>query len=382
MPIGAIATTTDRTIAPSVAFFFSGLFNNLSYVIMLSASKSILPNNAVSMVLLFDDLPAFLSQIVSPMLLHSVSYRSRILIIAACTVSSLCLGAACVSGHCYTYPTFLPLLSVSLTSIAFGIGESTFFSMLSVHPSSSVGWFSSGTGASGVVGAGAYYVLIHFFHASVALLLCVLLVPIHVFIFLNIVLPTTKDRQSFIRMPTSSLAMKTAASATTSNLRTLRKHWRVVLEYFAPLFFMYVITFTMNHTLMPMEVATETEYVSLYWLYQCAVFISRSSLSWLSLKRIRYVWCLVIMQSCLCCVLWLNRSGASKMLLVVSALGGGVISGMIYVNVFHILRTDGRLNQKSREIVMGLVVTATTAGPIFSALIGLALQSKLEASYT
>jgi len=354
---------------------------------MLSASESILPNNAVSMVLLFDELPAFLSQIISPMLLHSVSYRSRILIIAACTVSSLCLGAACVSGHCYTYPTFLPLLSVSLTSIAFGIGESTFFSMLSVHPSSSVGWFSSGTGASGVVGAGAYYVLIHFFHASVALLLCVLLVPIHVFIFLNVVLPTTKDRQALTRMPTtSSLATKSkpTASATTSNLRTLRKHWRVVLEYFAPLFVMYVITFTIIHTLMPVEIRTETGYVSLYWLYQCAVFVSRSSLSWLSLKRIRYVWCLVIMQSCLCCVLWLYRSNigrgdesSSRMLLSAAALEGGAISGTIYVNVFHILRTDKELDSKSREVVMGLVVVATTAGPLCSALIGLALQSKL-----
>jgi battenin len=389
MPIDT-PTTTIRTILipPSIAFFFSGLFNNFSYVIMLSASKSILPNDAVSLVLLFDDLPGFLAQIASPLLLRFVSYRLRILIIATCTVSSLCLGAACVSGHCRSYPIFLPLLSVSLTSIAFGIGESTFFSMLSVHPPTSVGWFSSGTGASGVVGAGAYYVLIHFFYSSVALLLCVLLVPIHVFIFLKVVLPMTKDRQCLTRLPTSSLAAS-AASTTTSNVGTLRKEWRVVLAYFAPLFSMYVITFTMNHTLVPMAVATEAEYVWVYWMYQCAVFASRSALSWLSLKRIRHVWWLVIVQSCLCYVLWLNLSEAgigngpsgSKVLLAVTALIGGAISGTIYVNIFHMLRTDRRLHVKSREVVMGLVVTATTAGPIFSALMGIALYSKLEKSW-
>ena len=95
------------------------------------------------------------------------------------------------------------------------------------------------------------------------------------------------------------------------------------------------------------------------------------------------------MQSCLCYVLWLNLSEAgigngpsgSKVLLAVTALIGGAISGTIYVNIFHMLRTDRRLHVKSREVVMGLVVTATTAGPIFSALMGIALYSKLEKSW-
>jgi hypothetical protein len=51
----------------------------------------------------------------------------------------------------------------------------------------------------------------------------------------------------------------------------------------------------------------------------------------------------------------------------------GLISGVVYVNVFHLLRNDGQLNARGREVVMGITVTATTAGPIVAALIGLGL---------
>ena len=43
--------------------FVNGVFNNLGYVVMLSAAKSILPQASVAYVLLFDDTPALLAQV-------------------------------------------------------------------------------------------------------------------------------------------------------------------------------------------------------------------------------------------------------------------------------------------------------------------------------
>ena len=56
-----------------------------------------------------------------------------------------------------------------------------------------------------------------------------------------------------------------------------------------------------------------------------------------------------------------------------SVLPVGMISGVVYVNVFHLLRNNGQLNERGREVVMGITVTATTAGPIVAALIGLGM---------
>jgi hypothetical protein len=164
----------------------------------------------------------------------------------------------------------------------------------------------------------------------------------------------------------------------------------------------------------------EHAYVLCYFLYQLAVFCSRSSLPLLKLTSISQVWFLVVVQMLIGLgmldrqwnnghsttkedvFLWRNAStngsngkgmlrNSSAVPSTTSMLGlgsmgmgsvlpyetlvvvVGLISGVVYVNVFHLLRNDGQLNARGREVVMGITVTATTAGPIVAALIGLGL---------
>ena len=78
--------------------FINGVYNNLGYVIMLSASKSLLPRASAAYVLLFDDSPALAAQLLSPLLLGAVSYRARILFVTCATIASLAIAAVC-AGH-------------------------------------------------------------------------------------------------------------------------------------------------------------------------------------------------------------------------------------------------------------------------------------------
>ena len=425
-------------------FFLHGLFNNLSYVLMLSAARSLLPNAPVALVLLFDDTPALLSQALSPLLLHTITYRSRIWIIWCTTTLSLILGAYCIQTADPS-SMLLPLLATSLTSISFGIGESTFFSILSLHPPDNVGWFASGTGASGVVGTGLYLLLLALFNASAALLICAALFTLHVHAFLTVILPNTKtNAQEPVKVETSHtivpvaalekdapkkpravlhvLSNTTVVQALVTNLTLVQTHWRRILVFFPPLFLVYVATFYINHVAIPhLMHGDEHAYVLCYFLYQLAVFCSRSSLPLLKLTSISQVWVLVVVQMLIGLgmldrqwnnghsttkedgLLWgnasTNGSSGRGMLLNSSAvpstgsmlgLGSmgmetsvlpyetlvvvvGLISGVVYVNVFHLLRNDGQLNARGREVVMGITVTATTAGPIVAALIGLGL---------
>lgn len=417
------------------AFFLHGLFNNLSYVLMLSAARSLLPNAPVALVLLFDDTPALLSQTLSPLLLHTVTYRSRIWIIWCTTTLSLILGAYCIQA---TDPSsmLLPLLATSLTSISFGIGESTFFSILSLHPPDNVGWFASGTGASGVVGAGLYLLLLALFNASSALLICAALFTLHVHAFLTVILPNTKTtvkepckvetRHAIVPVAASEkdapktsravlhvLSKTTVVQALMTNLTMVQQHWRRILVFFSPLFLVYVATFYINHVAIPhLMHGDEHAYVLCYFLYQIAVFCSRSSLPLLKLTSISQVWFLVVVQVLIGLsmldrqwnnghstkedvLLWGNASTngsngrgmlsnssavpSARPMIGLGSMGMGsvlpvgMISGVVYVNVFHLLRNDGQLNERGREVVMGITVTATTAGPIVAALIGLGM---------
>lgn len=526
----------------ALGLFVNGLYNNLGYVVMLSAAKSILPHASVAYVLLFDDTPAFFAQLLSPLLLKTVSFRARILFIMTLTMTALSMAAYC-TAMASASPSGLhfpglnrhhemmeahikvieskpavtkfnsqdqcgyaaPLIAVALTSICFGVGESTFFSMLAVHPSSSIGYFASGTGCAGVVGAGVYFVLIWLFNAPTALLICAMSVPVHAAIFFRIVLPATeiarRDLRENLKVRSKSVAIVAEEGTVSSNfeargnldhsssspnstskesssrslcapvwqsLKIASRLRRSILKYFTPLFIMYYITFFINHALLPhvsRELAVgdnahklahiktlnagvvssdnfdllrhveERYYVLFFFVYQCAVFMFRSSLTYIKLKRSRTLWMLNALQLSILLLFlamtsmrhhsiettlaeWSRAmSGANvthipsdnavvdnndghrgilsaiftKGLIFVCVIIEGAVSGIIYVNTFNLVRHDkliehapsfqgesvGTSEEESRSIVLGLVVCATTAGPILAALTGIAVDKFL-----
>jgi len=136
----------------SLGFFVIGVFNNFTYVLALTAAKDLLPPHSfVSFVLLIADVPALLMQALSPYYLH-IPYRPRVLTVTALNVFALLLMSS--SNHQYMH-----FVGIGCASAAFGMGESTMFSLLSHFDKSAISAYSSGTGTAGVSGAGFYYAL-------------------------------------------------------------------------------------------------------------------------------------------------------------------------------------------------------------------------------
>ena len=97
-------------------------------------------------------------------------YRLRVVIVVALSAGSFIITAASVGD----WMSFLGIICASVSS---GLGEVTFLSYSSVFHRSVVSGWSSGTGAAGLVGAGAYAVATLVLDAR-STLLVMLIVPI------------------------------------------------------------------------------------------------------------------------------------------------------------------------------------------------------------
>ncbi len=63
-------------------------------------------------------------------------------------------------------------------------------------------------------------------------------------------------------------------------------------------------------------------------------------------------------------------------LVYVGVLIEGTVSGLAYVNTFNLTRHNVRASV--RDVVMGVAVCATTAGPIVAALLGIFLERRFD----
>lgn len=125
------------------------------YVIILSAAVDLVPPSVPKSVVLFaDNFPAFVAKLSGPYFIHLIPYGGRLWILAAMSALAMFSVAAFDS-------ITLRLLAVGIASAASGWGEMSFLSLTHFFPGGNVALaaFSSGTGAAGLVGAGAYAVL-------------------------------------------------------------------------------------------------------------------------------------------------------------------------------------------------------------------------------
>lgn len=145
----------------------AGLINNVLYVIILTAALDLVgPDIPKAVVLLATTIPAVIAKTLTPTFLHLVPYYLRILAAAALSIIGMLLVALTPdyleleekSAMTQTSVVVLKLLGVALSSVSSSIGEVTFLGLTHFYgPFSLAGW-GSGTGAAGLVGAGAYSV--------------------------------------------------------------------------------------------------------------------------------------------------------------------------------------------------------------------------------
>lgn len=168
MPFSASSTLplfTQRLLRPlahapprvCLAFFLLGLINNVLYVIILSAALDLVgPSVPKSAVLLADVLPSFATKLAAPYFIHAVPYPARVCAFVALSTAGMLLVALTPGERGEGGTVGVKMAGVVLASLSSGGGELSFLGLTHFYGPFSLAAWGSGTGAAGLVGAGAY----------------------------------------------------------------------------------------------------------------------------------------------------------------------------------------------------------------------------------
>ncbi|EJD01806.1 batten's disease protein Cln3 [Fomitiporia mediterranea MF3/22] len=383
-----------------LSFFLFGLINNVLYVIILSAALDLVPPSTPKGIIAFCNIaPSLVAKVGWPYLLKGrIRYIRRIL---GCWILST-LGMIVVAG----FDTLeMRLLGISLASFSSGLGELTFLQRSTTYrPPSvggrSVGYFASGTGAAGLVGAFIWWEMRSLgVRTGVGIsAIFPLIIPLTYFF----ILPRTKEFLH-LSIPDSESADALASTSEyapipeTDDLESMEENsrfkgtlaspgksaavalsaqdkWELVkpllLKYMLPLSCVYLFEYTINqgiaptlvypvpapqdHPLMSLLIHSIRDYYPLWQLvYQTTVFLSRSSIS-LGLPPLpgRLLSMPAIVQFGILVILALesgvglipaDSEGLAAGIVFVLISIEGVCGGLAYVNVFY------RINQSHRH---------------------------------
>jgi len=418
-----------------LSFFLFGLINNVLYVIILSAALDLVPPSTPKGIITFCNIaPALVAKVGWPYLLKGrIHYVKRL--IGCCLLSSF--GMIVVAAF---DSLEMRLLGISLASLSSGLGELTFLQLSTrYHPSyvagHSVGYFASGTGAAGLVGA-----LIWWEVRSLGVRLGVgmsafmpLVIPLtYLFLlprpieFASLSLPEHEEEDAadvpseYMPLPSGedgtdageaslyTSPMKASVSLTARDkLRLVRP---LLLKYMLPLFCVYTFEYTINqgiaptliypvpsaeeHPIMRLIVHSIRDYYPLWQLvYQSTVFLSRSSISFgLPPLPTRLLSLPAVVQGGILFVLALesglglipaSMEGLAFGLVFLLISIEGVCGGLAYVNVFYRINQDYQLpgesenahnherERQEREFKIGSIGFADSSGILLASLLSM-----------
>jgi battenin len=326
----------------------------------------------VSIVLLAADMPALVAQTVAPFFLSRVRYAVKVPLAAVLAVTSY-LTVALASGVGWK------LVGVMITSVCFGLGEASFLGLasnLTRVEANVISAYGSGTGGAGLAGAGLYLLLTDVLGWSPksSLLALSALPLVLLYAFFGLVAPSMLSKAPGLEHGTGAASRGVEATPASLTPGQKLQYLPQLLPFFLPLLSIYILTFSINHAMLPyVKFSGRQHYVLYFFLYQTGVFLSRSSLS---LVRLRSLWLPVVLQSFNFLVFFAHLTGVSSIPSFFVALAMvffmGCIAGATYVNTFD--KVSKQVDFDYREFAMGIVSTATTSGPIIAGTLGVFME--------
>lgn len=300
----------------SLSFFLFGLINNVLYVIILSAALDLVPPSTPKGIIAFWNIaPSLVAKFSWPYILKGrIRYVQRL--VGCCFLSVT--GMIVVATSDGLSPR---LFGIGCASLASGLGELTFLQLSTTfHPPSvagrGVGYFASGTGAAGLVGAFLWWE-VRGLGVRIGVGLSSVLpfvIPLTYFLLLprpdafsSLTFSDTEEAgllsSEYTPLPVSEEDAGEAVVETAplrAKTLTLGDKWQLLKpmlpRFMAPLFFVYLFEYTINQGVAPTLVYPIStperspvfgriihsirDYYPLWQLvYQSTVFLSRSSLS-------------------------------------------------------------------------------------------------------
>lgn len=412
------------------SFFLFGVINNVLYVIILSAALDLVPPSTPKGIIAFCNIaPALIAKLGWPYFLKGrIRYARRV--VGCCALSII--GMLVVALHESLYSR---LLGICLASFASGLGEMTFLQLSTTYSRSvggrSVGYFASGTGAAGIVGAFMWWELRSLgvsIGVGISAVLPLILPLAYLFLLPR---PAAFTNQSFSASYTlvpaddpeteidddvsaqDDVETRVEPKVTVAVALSAADKWRLVkpllFKYMFPLFCVYTLEYTINqgiaptllypvptHGLISKIIHSVRDYYPLWQLvYQTTVFFSRSSIS-LGLKTIparllpapaiiQFVILLLLVFESAVGLLPEDRKGGSIFLVFILISIEGICGGLAYVNVFYHINQEQpdpasahnpEITKQEREFKIGSIGFADTSGILLASI--LAVPTEIE----
>lgn len=396
---------------------FTGLINNVLYVIILSAAQDLVGSSVPKgVVLLADVLPSFLTKLVAPYFIHRVPYSIRVLVFIALSGSGMSILA--LTPPSKSVP--VKMVGVVLASLSSGGGELSFLGLTHYYgPMSLAGW-GSGTGAAGLVGAGLYVAMTDWWGFSVrSSLLFSAFLPVIMFFSFFILLPKGPlrqgsrlkeytsvperdlDNEDIDEMPqgaASSALLAPGPSSTSAAFSAhqqpaaeahsfranLRRASRLFFPYMLPLLLVYIAEYTINQgvaptLLFPLSSTPFKEFREFYpmygFLYQVGVFISRSSIPFIRIHHLYIPSFLQIANLALLTAHAMYNFIPSVYIIFIVIFWEGLLGGAVYVNTFAEILDN--VPSEDREFSLGATSVSDSGGICIAGLLSIAMEVRL-----
>ena len=357
------------TVRSSAAWWFMGLFNNISFVIMAASAKSILPSS-VGAVYLASSFPSLLLRLSAPYWFDRVSVSNRM------HAASLMFVAGFTSASLFSHPA-LRLLGVALVSAQCGLGEASMLALSTRHGNEALTLWASGTGASGIAGYLYVVCVTRWMGVSdgTALLGGAAFGGLYYSTFRTLKVPPAD------RAPEGTRGKGSEEKLTAKEkLRLTLSLWPwgvpLVVVYFAE-YAMQAGTWSSVGFPVTDSAARDEFYQNSNWCYQLGVVVSRSS-GTVWRPKLKALWIMPAVQLALLAFSTLNADNHwwyNQSLLLLSVVVG-LFGGAVYVNGFRLI-TEGAEGGK-KELAVAAASACGDAGANLGDAAGIFLQRWLD----
>ncbi|KAF7192557.1 Protein BTN1 [Pseudocercospora fuligena] len=401
-----------------IAFWLFGLINNIFYVIILTAALDLVgPSIPKATVLLSCIIPGLATKIVTPYFIHLIPYSLRVVLFvgfATCGMLAVALSpdttdAAGISSK---------IAGIVLANISSGAGEVNFLALSHYYGPFSLAAWGSGTGAAGLLGAGAYTLATTTLGLSVhATLLSSVVLSFVMLATYFLVLPlgplnaaerkesdyhrvesdeqdddlnpiTTSQSGLLDEPPGRSISPAYKADRFSVAIHDLKvkliRAKSLVIPYMLPLFLVYLAEYTINQgvaptLLFPLESSPFKRYREFYpmygTIYQLGVFISRSSLPFIRIRSLYIPTWLQVLNLAILTTQAMSPFIPTVWFVFALILWEGLLGGLVYVSTFAAIREE--VSEDEREFSLGAVTVSDSAGIFCAGLLGAGMETAL-----
>ncbi|KAJ5569414.1 uncharacterized protein N7459_008844 [Penicillium hispanicum] len=341
-----------------ISFWLFGLVNNVLYVIILSAALDLVgPDVPTGVVLLADIIPAFTTKLVAPYFIHLVPYSIRVVVFVLLSFFGMLIVAMSPSyadGGTMTSK----IAGIVLASLSAGGGELSFVGLTHFYGPFSLAAWGSGTGAAGLVGAGAYAVATSAMGISVqGTLFASACLPLVMAMGFFVILPRD-PLQSSDPVGDDAYAVERGApieemdEEDTDEAEGLLGVSYVINQGVAP-----TLVFPIDQT--PFE-DLRSFYPTYNAIYQVGVFLSRSSTPFFRVHHLYVPSILQVVNLVLLTLQSMYNFIPSIYIVFVIIFWEGLLGGLVYVNTFA--EISDRVPKAEREFSLGATTVSDSAG--------------------